>query len=196
MGAITSDGDPSEERRAALLASSLGCSTLVDVLGQTPNGSLVMELLTDYRVLSQPPSLESCSRDVYDPSSATDITPEAAARMVGDLLHTMTSLHERGLCHGDFYGHNILVSTREAGRVWLTDFGAAFFYDRRGECGAAIEVVERRAFGILVEEVADLVTVGGGLRTVELLKEFADLCEKLPFVALCKRWSELKLDIA
>lgn len=200
-GTITSDGNPEEERRAALLAWSLGCDSLIEVLGETKKGSLVMELLTDYQVFSEPPSLQSCSRDVYGPDASGHMTLERAVSMVSSLLQALTKLHENGLCHGDFYGHNILVSTKDRKRVWLTDFGAAFFYDRNHSYGTAIELIERRAFSHLVNEIADLLVMGNQQlqlqhqHPTEILKELACLCEELSFAALTTKWSELKSKI-
>ena len=54
--------------------------------------------------------------------------------------------------HGDFYGHNILVS-HDLNNVKLSDFGAAFFYDTNTAYGTLIEKIELRAFGVLVSEV-------------------------------------------
>ena len=65
---ITSDGNPLIERRVSFtIATKIQDSkSLIKVLGQTRKGNLVMELLSDYEVLANPPSLQSCSRDVYD----------------------------------------------------------------------------------------------------------------------------------
>ena len=41
--------------------------------------------------------------------------------------------------------------------MWLTDFGAAFFYDRNAEYGKLLECIERRAFCHLLGEVKDLI---------------------------------------
>mmetsp|Transcript_3241 Transcript_3241/g.4779 ORF Transcript_3241/g.4779 Transcript_3241/m.4779 type:complete len:516 (-) Transcript_3241:474-2021(-) len=175
---ITSDGNPQEERKVAMVGSSLGCQSLINVIGMTPKGNLIMELLSDYAVLANPPSLESCSRDTYpsgsgdnnddcNPNPLAALTSQQAVHMVQQLVYTLMKLHEKGIMHGDLYGHNILVSTKKekeeesiSGRVWLTDFGAAFFYDTSsGEFGRLLEKVERRALGHLVGEIADLISV-------------------------------------
>merc|ERR1711862_34951 len=92
----------------------------------------------------------------YDSNARNNITLKASVSMIGSLLQALTKFHENGLCHGDFYGHNILVSMKDRRRVWLTDFGAAFFYDQKHTYGSLIETVERRAFAHLVYEIADL----------------------------------------
>jgi len=200
-GTITSDGNPEEERKAALLAWSLGCDSLIEVLGETKKGSLVMQLLTKYEVFAGPPSMQSCSRDVYDSAASGHMTLESAVSMIGSLLQALTKLHQNGLCHGDFYGHNILVSTDDRKRVWLTDFGAAFFYDQNHAYGTAIELIERRAFSHLVEEIADLLVMGDQERqlqhqpSAEILRDFAGLCDEFSFTTLTSERNELKSSI-
>ena len=67
-----------------------------------------MELLENYKAFAGPPSMESCSRDVYQEDDCIDVNQTVA--MVTGLLDALVKLHETGVCHGDFYGHNILVS--------------------------------------------------------------------------------------
>ena len=206
--AITSDGNPQEERKVSMIASSLGCSSLVKVLGRTNKGNLIMELLKDYKVFANSPSLESCSRDVYDDQDVrSSFTEKRAVAMVGQLLFALLKLHERGICHGDFYGHNILISNKDEERVWLTDFGAAFFYDGSTSYGKAIQKIERRAFGHLVKEIAELLkessspslsdgdsdpgTDHQGLKWK--LMQFASTCHELTFEELHKQWIDLDI---
>lgn len=160
--AMTSDGLPSEERRVSCAASTLKCPALIKVLGQTQQtGSLVMEFLDDFAALADPPSFETCSRDVYDSGKNDRMwTTEEGETMVSTLLHALKCLHKVGICHGDFYGHNILVKQDDKSQVRLSDFGAAFFYERfadGNDCclsyGELLERTELRAFAVLVEEV-------------------------------------------
>lgn len=191
FSAITSDGNPQEERKVSMVASSLGCSSLVKVLGRTNNGNLVMELLKDYQVFADPPSLESCSRDVYDEDVKALFSEKRALVMVDHLLHALVKLHEQGICHGDFYGHNILISDKDEERLWLTDFGAAFFYDTSAVYGKAIEVVERRAFGLLVSEISSLLTSSSSTSvegTQGMLASLANSCNDLSFKELYEEW--------
>jgi hypothetical protein len=53
----------------------------------------------------------------------------------------------------------------------LSDFGAAFFYDRQSDYGNILETVELRAFPILVEELHALLIDEGNV-----LKELALTC--------------------
>jgi len=187
---ITSDGNPQEERKVAMIASSLGCNSLVKVFGRTKKGNLIMELLKDYSVLAGPPNLESCSRDVYD--EETSVSDERAIALVGHLLYALTKLHEVGICHGDFYGHNILTSNVDENHAWLTDFGAAFTYDVKSDYGKLIEGAERRAFSHLVREVQNLVR-SDNLSLKESLGDFARLCKEQTFTELHESWLKFKI---
>jgi tRNA A-37 threonylcarbamoyl transferase component Bud32 len=153
-GAMTSDGTPEQERRIATAAGRLNCPSLIQVLGETPTGSLVMEYLDNYQTLAGPPSMESCSRDVYD--DETVLTWEQAEKMVSGLLLALTQLHNKGIIHGDFYAHNTLVKKDNPANVRLSDFGAAFFYDRMADYGKLLLSAELRSFAVLVDEVHDI----------------------------------------
>jgi serine/threonine protein kinase len=63
-------------------------------------------------------------------------------------------LHQRGVMHGDLYAHNILHGGE--GRALLGDFGAASFYaaDDR-DTGVALQRLEVRAYGCLLEELIE-----------------------------------------
>ena len=154
-GEMTSDGNPQHEKRLALVASSIESDSLIQVLGETTDGSLVMELLERYQALAGPPSMESCSRDVYEVNQTLSL--RQALIMVQGLLSALVHLHAKGICHGDLYGHNVLVPQDEEKPIKLSDFGAAFFYDTASEYGRLVEQAEVRAFSILVDEVIKLV---------------------------------------
>ena len=192
---ITSDGNPYEERKVSLVASSLGCKSIVRVIGQTTSGSLIMELLKDYEVFAQPPSMESCSRDVYDEKK--EIEGHHAISIVTNLLFALMKLHENGICHGDFYGHNILLSKSiRDDKVWLTDFGAAFFYNKESEYGALINLIERRAFKHLVNEIKTLyerscrTNVKDNDLTLKL-QNLSEKCESHSFTNLHDEWKSM-----
>ena len=62
--------------------------------------------------------------------------------------------------HGDLYAHNILVN--ESGHSLLGDFGAASSYDLNDSiAGLALERLEVRAFGCLLEDLLDRCQVPG-----------------------------------
>lgn len=155
QGQMTSDGTPEHERKISCATSSLSSKCLIKVLGETPSGSLVMEYLHNYDALAGPPSMKSCSRDVYEDPSPI-VHGEQAERLISALLDGLAELHGLGLVHADFYGHNILYNA-ETNDVRLSDFGAAYFYDKKAPYGKLLQQTEMRAFGVLVAEVAALI---------------------------------------
>lgn len=172
-GAMTSDGLPANELAACLVAG--GHRRLVGALGRLdghPEGleGLLMPLIPGgWRVLAGPPSLESCTRDVYDPTLRLDAP--AALRLAHGIAGAVAHLHDRGLLHGDLYAHNILWDG-SAGEAVLSDFGAACFLPRGAEAG--LKGVEARAFGLLLGELLDSTRDEAG--GVEVLREIRDWC--------------------
>lgn len=187
-GAMTSDGLPEEERRISCAASALNSACFIEVLGETQAGSLVMEYLDQYSALAGPPSFETCSRDVYT-DSVCIVHDEQAEKILSHLLEALAKLHSVGICHGDFYGHNILVS-QDGSDVRLSDFGAAFFYDREHEYGTSIEAIELRSFAVLVEEVNSLLK-----QQSERLDKLVRKCREqdCSFAKLHIWWKQLQL---
>lgn len=154
-GAMTSDGSPLSEMAACLGAGPH--PNLIPILGHIehhPEDShgLVMSLIPpEFRNLAGPPSLQSCTRDIYaeDQHFALD-TVLAIARGIASAA---AQLHAHGIMHGDLYGHNILHD--QHGHTLLGDFGAASFYDPAGPQAAALQALEVRAFGHLLQELLD-----------------------------------------
>ncbi|PIK73610.1 protein kinase, partial [Methylobacterium frigidaeris] len=152
-GAMTSDGLPEREMAACLAAGAHphltgGLGRLAD----HPDGAhgLLMPLLPEgWRVLAGPPSLESCSRDVYDPDLR--LTPTAALRLARGVASGAAHLHARGFGHGDLYGHNVLWDGTR-GEAVLSDLGAASALPP-GREGAFLRRLDVRAFGLLLEEL-------------------------------------------
>lgn len=154
----TSDGRTCDEMAAVFAAGTH--RNLVPVLGRLqghPDGAdgIVLELIPPgFCSLASPPSFESCTRDVYDLS--VRFARPAADRLVSELAALMDFLHGRGLCHGDFYGHNVLADAH--GGVLLCDFGAAGFLDDLPRAQAEKMVtIERRALDILCSEISSMV---------------------------------------
>lgn len=152
-GEVTSDGSPLDEMRACLHAGLH--ANLIPLEGRVhdhPQGTqaLVMTLIDSaYLNMAGPPSLASCSRDVYPVGFALDI--EAVRKMTAAIASVGAHLHGAGIAHGDLYAHNLLYQAD--GRCLLGDFGAATFYPRGGQpLSAALERIEVRAFGILLGE--------------------------------------------
>ena len=159
-GALTSDGLPHSEIAAYVSAGSH--PYLINLLGKVtdhPEGTeaLVMQLVdASYRNLAAPPSLQSCTRDVY--SADRRFKLKDALRMAHGVASLARQLHSRGLTHGDLYAHNTLIGAD--GHAVLGDFGAAAFYDQSDLVVAkAIEQIEVRAFGCLLEELLERVDI-------------------------------------
>ncbi|MYM74943.1 protein kinase [Duganella sp. FT134W] len=154
-GAMTSDGSPLSEMAACLGAGAH--ANLIPILGHVeghPDGAhgLVMSLISPaFHNLAGPPSLHSCTRDIYADGKRFELA--AALRIARGIASAAAQLHAHGILHGDLYGHNILHD--EHGNTLLGDFGAASFYDPAGPQAAALETLEVRAFGNLLEELLD-----------------------------------------
>ncbi|TXN04638.1 protein kinase [Methylobacterium sp. WL64] len=154
-GAMTSDGLPEREMEACLAAGTH--PALTGALGRLvdhPDGAqgLLLRLLpAQWRVLAGPPSLASCSRDVYDPTLT--LATGHGLRIAGAVAEAVAHLHGRGLLHGDVYAHNTLWNAATGAAV-LSDFGAASALPA-GEDGAALKRIEVRAVGILLSELLD-----------------------------------------
>ena len=185
-GAVTSDGLPLSEMTASLAAGRH--PNLVGVMGRVsdhPSGipALVMPLIDPaFATLAGPPSLDSCTRDVY--GEDLNFTPAQVMAMVQGVAAAARHLHERGILHGDLYAHNLLYSLQPAmphssqeapGRVLLGDFGAASCYDRADEVLAGrLERLEVRAFGCLLAEL--LARCNGGDADLDPLHRLAREC--------------------
>lgn len=154
-GEVTSDGLPRCEMAATLTAGTH--PRLVGVLGvlaghpRGVHGLVMPRLAAQWTPLAGPPSMASCSRDVYP--GGLRLPAEQAAAMARAAADAMRHLHARGLTHGDLYAHNLLVDG--AGHALLSDFGAASFLPAADPPRAeALQALDRRALQILVDELA------------------------------------------
>lgn len=159
-GEITSDGLPADEMAACLAA---GChDNLVNVLGKLSNepedkeGLVFSFIPPDYKNLGQPPDFDTCTRDTYSANASFPLP--VILRLTIGIASAAAHLHAEGIMHGDLYAHNILVD--ETGHSLLGDFGAASFYDKSDVViGQALERLEVRAFGCLLEDMLDRCTL-------------------------------------
>jgi len=177
-GEITSDGLPQEEMDINI---SMGQHKhLIDVLARVtghPEGKdvLMLELIpSNFFNLGLPPTLQTCSRDVY-PDGFT-LTLTHTLKILQGMATAATHMHTRGIMHGDFYAHNIMID-QDANSI-LGDFGgASFFEPKKVEIRNGLERLEVRAFGCLVEELLELSSEDdgdNGLR--EKLVRLRDIC--------------------
>ncbi|MYM25356.1 protein kinase [Duganella sp. FT135W] len=154
-GSMTSDGSPLSEMAACLGAGAH--PNLIPVLGHIEDHpedahGLAMSLISpDFHNLAGPPSLDSCTRDIYRDGKRFELN--AMLSIARGIASAAAQLHEHGIMHGDLYGHNVLHD--DHGHTLLGDFGAASFYDTEGPHAATLQTLEVRAFGNLLEELLD-----------------------------------------
>lgn len=151
-GSMTSDGLPENEMAACLAAGPHpGLAGAIGRVSDHPLGldALVMPLLpAHWHALAAPPSLASCSRDIYDP--ALRFGSGAAAGIAVVTAQAGAHLHGRGLLHGDLYAHNILWDGSKGDAV-LSDLGAAAFMP--AALSSSLAKLDVLAFGILLGEL-------------------------------------------
>ena len=154
-GGLTSDGLPSCEMHANIMAGEH--PNLVGVKGIIINHpdhvqGLVMPLLNaDLTILADPPSFETCSRDVYP--AETTLSQAQATHIAQGVSSAMRHLHTQGLMHGDLYAHNILWNDEQ---VVLSDLGGASFLPLQDKAMAhSLEKLDVRAYQVLIEELTD-----------------------------------------
>lgn len=190
-GANTSDGDPRDEMALSLLAGIH--PQLAGVRGRVADpgggpGSLVMNRLpSDVSALGKPPDFATCTRDTFD--SGASLSRPVAHRILREAAQAQLHLLSRGIAHGDFYAHNLLVDPM--GRTFLTDFGAAnHFEPGSGSDRGRWENLEARAFGCLIDDLSSLLEDGlppvwqtlrdaclGGISTRPSAREWAEILD-------------------
>ena len=176
-GTITSDGSPLHEMQACIAAGLH--PNLIKVQGRVighpdDQAALVMDLIDpSYRNLAALPSLASCTRDIYEPT--TRFSLEVALRMARGIASVAAHLHRHGITHGDLYGHNILWNA--GGDCLLGDFGAASFHATADTLETrALQRIEVRAFGVLLGELLERIDAGLSNDQRQVLEALRDRC--------------------
>jgi hypothetical protein len=156
-GAVTSDGLPEDEMNACITAGNH--EGLVQLIGQIANHpenkkGLVMELIPKrFCNLGLPPSLESCTRDVF--KQGLNLTVPKVLKIAVTIASVAEHLCSKGIMHSDLYAHNILVDDKA--NTLFSDFGAACFYDQTNtETARKLERLEVRAYGCLLDDLIGL----------------------------------------
>ena len=155
-GELTSDGLPIDEMNACIAAGSH--PNLIDPLGKLCNHpdnklGLVLQLISsNFKNLGLPPSMESCTRDVFHPETHFTV-PQIKKILIG-IASAMQHLHKKGITHGDLYAHNILID--DTGYPLLGDFGAATIHNSSSSL-ELFEKLEICAFGHLIQDLTNLV---------------------------------------
>jgi hypothetical protein len=156
-GAVTSDGSPEDEMNTCIAADvHPGLVQLVGQIKGHPEDKkgLVMGLIPpSFYNLGLPPSLQSCTRDVFRENLF--FTTQQIIKIAGTIASVAVQLHSKGIMHSDMYAHNTLIDN-EANTLF-GDFGAACFYDKKESVLAtALERLEVRAFGCLLDDLLSL----------------------------------------
>lgn len=177
-GQMTSDGLPQEEMEINI---SMGVhENLIDVLAKVINHPenkdvLMLELIpATFFNLGLPPSLESCTRDVY--AKDFKLSTKSILKILKGMANAAVHMHEKGIMHGDFYAHNIMIDNN-ANSI-LGDFGGASYYEAEEfELNNSLEKLEVRAFGCLIEELLELSKQDNqDINIKELLNQLRILC--------------------
>ena len=155
-GEVTSDGLPASEMAASIQAGSHPhlIPARAKITDHPTNAQgLVMPLIDPAFVnLAGPPSLASCTRDVYPETTRFDLA--TVQGMALGIASAAAHLHAQGLMHGDLYAHNILHNGK--GQALLGDLGAASFLPTGNPAQAqALQRLEVRAFGCLLDELIE-----------------------------------------
>ena len=174
-GAVTSDGWPHSEMAACIAAGAH--PDLIPLRGRIvghPQGTdgLVMTLIDPaFQNLAGPPSLATCTRDVY--AEGAQWSPDVALRIASGIAGAMAHLHAHGVAHNDLYAHNILWHPQ--GDALLGDFGAAALLGGLDDAQAdAVQRLEVRAFGCLLEEL--LARSDAPVPSTDALQALVDAC--------------------
>jgi len=180
-GEVSSDGLPQSEMAASIQAGQH--PGLIRVIGKVvdhPENSkaLVMDLVSrDFSTLAGPPSLDSCTRDIYPPGAG--FTLAQLIRIAHGIASALGHLHQRGIMHGDLYGHNILHDAQ--GRALIGDFGAASFHATQdSRIAMALQKLEVRAFGCLLEELLERCVDSSPEALLEQLHALKTACLSIP----------------
>lgn len=171
-GTVTSDGLPEHEIAACLAAGEH--PHLIGAIGKIidhpeDTAGLVMPLVDPgFHNLAGPPSLHSCTRDVYPEDRHFPFA--VATRIARNIASAAIRLHHRGILHGDLYAHNILW--QPDGGCLLGDFGAASPLIHPG-----LGKIEVRAYGHLLGELIErIVPEPQNLPATEELLALKDHC--------------------
>jgi Protein kinase domain/Leucine rich repeat len=177
-GEMTSDGLPQDELAACLAAGQHpALTTPVARLTSHPAQAqgLLMPLIPAAHVnLAGPPSLQSCTRDVYP--QGFQLPAALALGIASDVAGAVAHLHQRGVMHGDLYAHNILINPVQ-GQARLGDFGAATRLPTdQPDLRQNLLALEVRALGCLLEELGAAAQGHAAQPAVQALQALARDC--------------------
>lgn len=173
-GSVTSDGYLEDELQACLLAGQH--QGIVEVLGKIINhpegkGGLVMKLIPEaFYNLGYPPSLESCTRDIFD--KALHLSDLEILKVASTMAAVAAHLHDKGIMHGDLYAHNVLIDNQA--NSLFGDFGAASIYDQQSY--PSLEKIEVRAYGYFIDDLISMYLFDEESVIINSLRKLRDQC--------------------
>ena len=175
-GEVTSDGLPQDEMNTCITAGlHPGLVKLIGQIIDHPQGKkgLLMALIPpSFRNLGNPPSFDSCTRDVFPEN--LKLSTAQAIKIAQTIAAVAEQLHSKNIMHGDLYAHNTLID--EEGNTLFGDFGAATFYEN-----PLIEKLEVSAFGYLLADLISLCETNDQDSLLEKLRELQKNChQELP----------------
>jgi len=151
---ISPDGHPEDEIACARAVSNPCCVNILATAEQ-PTRVMVMSYIHG-RPLGGRPNAASLLRCTYP--SGTVWPAAVAITCAHDVARACAACAACRVSHGDVYAHNVVIDTSDGGHATLVDFGAAFAYNKA--CGVDFERLEVRAYGLLLQELAER-CVGG-----------------------------------
>lgn len=174
-GWITSDGCPKDEMNNYLNAGQH--PNLIAVKAKLKDSDLpglVMELVpASFAVLGQPPSFETCTRDTF--TRGQSLTLVQLNKLAQQVVQVMAHLHQKQICHGDLYAHNMLVNEEQ--QLYLGDFGAATALNalpqKQQQLFCALEV---RAFAYWLLDMQSLLSVDESAEFEQRFAAVVQLC--------------------
>ena len=177
-GEVTSDGLPEDELAACLAAGQHPALTtpVARLKGHPAQAQgLLMPLIPSAHVnLAGPPSLQSCTRDVYP--SGFNLSAVLALSIASDVAGAVAHLHQFGVMHGDLYAHNILIDPVH-GQARLGDFGAATLLPtEQPDLRQRLLALEVRALGCLLEELGAASLAHADSPAVQAMQNLAQAC--------------------
>ncbi|GGH13649.1 leucine-rich repeat-containing protein kinase family protein [Pedobacter zeae] len=175
-GNVTSDGLPEDEMTAYIAAGyHPGLVNLIGQIASHPEDKkgLVMDLIPHHFYnLGNPPSLESCTRDVFP--ADRKLSEKQILGIAKTIASLAAQLHEAGIMHGDLYAHNALID--DDGSTLFGDFGAASFYDKSAKMASALERVEVGAYGYLLDDLLSLKDKAVSEEVDKMISGLRDAC--------------------
>jgi hypothetical protein len=153
-GEITSDGYPQDEMDACISAGQHPhlVPLIGKISGHPEKEGVVLEYIPQsFSVLGNPPSFESCTRDVYH--NDFKISSNKAETIISGVTAALGHLHTKGILHGDLYAHNTMIN--DEGYAYLGDFGAATRFDPLSPKAKLLKKLDLRALEHLKSELRE-----------------------------------------